>query len=50
MKIAHAGHAELLVHNLEASKQFFTETRGHPDNLFIQLKAALSTADQIVIA
>src|SRR5215471_12971579 len=28
MKIAHAGHAELLVTNLEASKKFFTETMG----------------------
>src|SRR5438128_4899259 len=28
MKIAHAGHAELLVNNLEASKKFFTETMG----------------------
>ncbi len=28
MKIAHAGHAELLVSNLEASKKFFTETMG----------------------
>jgi len=28
MKIAHAGHAELLVTNLAASKKFFTETMG----------------------
>lgn len=28
MKIAHAGHAELLVSNLAASKKFFTETMG----------------------
>src|SRR5437879_9089326 len=28
MKIAHAGHAELLVNDLAASKQFFTETMG----------------------
>jgi len=38
MKIAHAGHAELLVHNLEASKQFFTETMG----LFITEEDATS--------
>ena len=28
MKIAHAGHAELRVKNLEASRRFFTETMG----------------------
>src|SRR5258707_14059192 len=38
MKIAHAGHAELLVHNLEASKKFFTETMG----LFITEEDATS--------
>src|SRR5258708_25805132 len=38
MKIAHAGHAELLVTNLEASKKFFTETMG----LFITEEDATS--------
>jgi catechol 2,3 dioxygenase len=38
MKIAHAGHAELLVNNLEASKKFFTETMG----LFITEEDATS--------
>src|SRR6266702_4894045 len=38
MKIAHAGHAELLVNNVEASKQFFTETMG----LFITEEDATS--------
>ena len=38
MKIAQAGHAELLVNNLEASKQFFTETMG----LFISEEDATS--------
>ncbi len=28
MKIAQAGHAELQVRDLEASKRFFTETMG----------------------
>jgi catechol 2,3-dioxygenase len=28
MKIVHAGHAEIRVHNLKASKKFFTETMG----------------------
>jgi catechol 2,3-dioxygenase len=38
MKIAHAGHAELLVENLQASKKFFTETMG----LFITEEDATS--------
>jgi len=38
MKIAHAGHAELLVNNLEASKKFFTKTMG----LFITEEDATS--------
>jgi catechol 2,3-dioxygenase-like lactoylglutathione lyase family enzyme len=41
MKIAQAGHAELLVNNLEASKKFFTETMG----LFITEEDATSGPD-----